>query len=101
MFTLLESLDKLFPRAKKILVTDNISLFKHVLDKYDYLNSYFYKMYLSHEVGLLKNDRPHSLFDFILKDLERNDFRNCLLIDDNQINCNNFKERGGRTMLVE
>lgn len=97
---LLESLNKLFPNAKKILVTDNMSLFDHILKEYDYLNSYFYKMYLSHEIGFLKNDKPNSLFDFILKDLGRNDFQNCLLIDDHQANCQNFKERGGRTVLV-
>jgi FMN phosphatase YigB (HAD superfamily) len=97
---LLESLNNLFPNSKKILVTDNMSLFEHILKEYDYLNSYFYKIYLSHEIGLLKNDKPTSLFDFILKDLGRNDFRNCLLIDDHQANCQNFKERGGRTVLV-
>lgn len=97
---LLESIEKLFPKAKKILVTDNFLLFEHILKEYDYMNFYFYKMYLSHEVGLLKNDKPNSMFDYILNDLGRNDFQNCLLIDDHEANCQRFKERGGRTVLV-
>jgi FMN phosphatase YigB (HAD superfamily) len=98
---LLKSLDKLFPNVKKILVTDNMPLFEYILKEYDYLNSYFYKMYLSHEIGFLKNDKPISLFDFILNDLGIIDFQNCLLIDDCQVNCHNFKTMGGRTVLID
>lgn len=97
---LLESLDKLFPNAKKILVTDNFTLFDNILKKYTYLSSYFYKMYLSYEIGLLKNDKPNSLFDYILSDLGIPDFENCLLIDDQQANCQNFIVRGGKTILI-
>jgi FMN phosphatase YigB (HAD superfamily) len=97
---LLESLTKLFPNSKKILVTDNMSLFGHILKEYDYLNSYFCKMYLSHEIGILKNDKPNSLFHYILNDLGLSDFKNCLLIDDNQANCEGFKTMGGRTILI-
>ena len=97
---LLESIDKLFPNAKKILVTDNMPLFKHILGEYKILNSYFDKIYLSHEMGLLKNDNPKSLFDLILEDLGISNFQNCLLIDDHVANCNSFNVRGGRTILV-
>jgi FMN phosphatase YigB (HAD superfamily) len=98
---LLEFLDKLFPNARKILVTDNMSLFEHILNEYGYLNSYFYKMYFSHVIGFLKNDKPISLFDFILKDLGQKDFQNCILIDDSPANCQNFKNRGGRIILID
>lgn len=97
---LLESLNKLFPNSKKILVTDNMTLFEHILKEYDYLYLYFYKMYLSHEIGFLKNDKPNSLFDFIQKDLGLSDFKNCLLVDDNKDNCQNFKAKSGRTILI-
>jgi FMN phosphatase YigB (HAD superfamily) len=97
---LLESVNNLFPKAKKILVTDNMPLFEHILKEFEYLHSYFHKMYLSHKIGFLKNDKPNSLFDFILGDLGLTNFKNCLLIDDNQANCENFKAKGGRTILI-
>ena len=97
---LLESLNTLFPKSKKFLVTDNMPLFEYILKEYDYLNSYFDKIYLSHEIGVLKNDKPNSMFDFILTDLGLNNFQNCLLIDDNKANCENFNAKGGRTILI-
>ena len=97
---LLEALDRLFPKAKKVLVTDNMVLFDHILQKYELLNSYFDRMYFSHEIGLLKNDQPDSLFDHILRDLELPNFENCLLVDDSQSNCELFKSFGGRSILV-
>jgi FMN phosphatase YigB (HAD superfamily) len=97
---LLESVNSLFPKAQKILVTDNMHLFEHILEKYPILQSYFHKMYLSHELGLLKNDSPHSLFDHIRKDLNLVDFTNCVLIDDMEINCLNFKKRGGKVIWI-
>lgn len=97
---LLNSISNLFPNAKKILVTDNMKLFDYILDEYNYFDSYFDKMYLSYKIGILKNDRPESLFDYIQKDLGLNNFENCILIDDNYNNCQNFIEKKGRTILI-
>lgn len=97
---LLESLETLFPKAKKILVSDNMTLFNHILNRYPILNNYFYKFYLSYEFGLLKSDKPFSLFDYIQSDLKLSNFESCLLIDDHYDNCNIFKAKGGRTILI-
>ncbi|MBW8333169.1 MAG: hypothetical protein K0M40_14180 [Prolixibacteraceae bacterium] len=97
---ILNTIDIMFPNAKKYLVTDNMPLFKYILNEYNYLNSYFDKMYLSHDISLLKNDKPISLFDHIQNDLGLNNFQNCLLIDDNKDNCQNFSDKGGRYILI-
>lgn len=97
---LLKAVDILFPESQKILVTDNISLFNHILEKYTDLDSYFHKMFLSHELGYLKADSPYSLFDHILKDMALADFTNCVLIDDNKNNCLNFRAKGGRVLWM-
>jgi FMN phosphatase YigB (HAD superfamily) len=99
-YQLLTSLANLFPNSRKVLVTDNLPLFNYILKEYKDLNSYFYKIYQSHEVGVLKNDQPNSLFDFIQMDLNLCSFQNSLLIDDNHLNCENFKTKGGKTILI-
>jgi len=100
-YKFLKSVKELFPNAKKILVTDNMLIFDYILKEYTYLNSYFDKMYLSYEIGMLKNDTPKSMFDYILNDLGLTNFENCLLIDDNSINCQNFNDKNGRTIFIK
>jgi FMN phosphatase YigB (HAD superfamily) len=97
---ILNSLNNLFPNAKKILITDNMSLFDHVLRKYKFLTTYFFKIYSSYNTRCLKSDEPFSLFDFALKDLLLKDFQNCVLIDDQIENCKTFKSKGGRVILI-
>lgn len=97
---LMSTLKLLFQGAEKILVSDNMSLFDHILTRYTDINMYFSRKYLSHEIGKLKMDAPNSLFDHILTDMNLRDFRGGILIDDDIKNCNYFKSKGGRFIHV-
>lgn len=97
-FQLLASIQAIFPNAKKVLASDNFSLFDHIVDEYQ-LEKHFDRLFLSHKFGSLKND-TESLFENILKEYSINTFENCILIDDSQANCAKFRSKSGRTVLV-
>lgn len=99
-FQLLDALTHLFPNAKKVLATDNFSLFDLIIEEYPDLHHHFAKLYISSSIGLLKADKPYSLFDHILQDQQLEDFRECVLVDDTLENCQAFKSLGGRVIWM-
>jgi FMN phosphatase YigB (HAD superfamily) len=97
---LMKAINDLFPGAQKMLVTDNFELFEQIRKEYPILDRYFSRTYVSYATRRLKGDKPPSMFDIILTDLGRVNFKRCVLVDDSPINCGEFQRRGGHTLLV-
>ncbi len=97
-FELLASIQAIFPNAKKVLASDNFSLFDYIVKEYQ-LESHFDRLFLSHKLGALKND-TESLFENILHEYSLDNFENCILIDDSEANCAKFRSKLGRSILV-
>lgn len=95
------AIDKLFPRSKKILFSENPLLFKNnFLATNKPLMNYFDDIILSCDYGVLKEDQSPNLFDIALKKFNLNNFRNAVLIDDKLVNCANFKKMNGHVINI-
>lgn len=90
----------LYPRAKHVIVTDNMDVFDEYAVQNQYLSENFEHVYSSSVHGVLKGDMP-GLFEFVKDNLGLSTFEECLLFDDNLMNCERFRSLGGSAVLVE
>lgn len=96
---LLNLIKSRWPNSKKVLLSDNMDIFRdNFLGKNDALRSYFDNIILSCDFGCLKIDQGKNLFDCAQNIYNISDFKNCLLIDDDERNINLFNKSNGRTI---
>ena len=99
--SLLSAIKALYPKARHSIITDNMDIFEiHYLNKSKFVGDNFSSVFCSSSAGLLKKDEP-GLYEYTLNRLQLSSFKNTILLDNSQKNCDRFKALGGLSILIE